>query len=252
MPSIQQAISHYNAELEKLFPNERPTFNPKAVLFDMDGVIYDSMPHHAIAWTQSMAQFGINMSRHDAYATEGARGFDTVRDMVRRQKGITISEESAKEMYQVKADIFHNMPEAPIFEGVRELMRQIVDCGMTVNVVTGSAQKPLINRLLTDFSDFLVPEHITTAYDVSRGKPNPDPYLTGLRKAGDLRPWEGIVVENAPLGVRAGVAARCFTVAVNSGPLPDSALTDEGCDLLYPAITDLLNDWPRLMAAVRQ
>ena len=49
-----------------------------------------------------------------------------------------------------------------------------------------------------------------------------------------------MVIENAPLGVRAGVAARIFTVAVNSGPLPDSALTDEGADLIFSNMTDFL------------
>ena len=38
----------------------------KAVLFDMDGVLYDSMPHHAIAWQQSMRRFGIDMTPADA------------------------------------------------------------------------------------------------------------------------------------------------------------------------------------------
>ena len=58
-------------------------FNPKAVLFDMDGVLINSMPNHAIAWQRSMASFGINMSKEDAYATEGARGVDTIRKMVK-------------------------------------------------------------------------------------------------------------------------------------------------------------------------
>ena len=56
--------------------------SPKAVLFDMDGVLYDSMPNHAIAWQESMARFGIQMSADDAYATEGARGVDTIRPYV--------------------------------------------------------------------------------------------------------------------------------------------------------------------------
>ena len=56
-------------------------FEPKAVLFDMDGVLYNSMPHHAIAWQRSMALFGIHMTEADAYATEGARGIDTIRQM---------------------------------------------------------------------------------------------------------------------------------------------------------------------------
>lgn len=54
-------------------------FSPKAVLFDMDGVLYDSMPLHAIAWQESMKKFGIHMTTADAYATEGARGIDTIR-----------------------------------------------------------------------------------------------------------------------------------------------------------------------------
>ena len=44
-------------------------FNPKAVLFDMDGVLYNSMPNHAVAWQESMKQFDIHMTAADAYAT---------------------------------------------------------------------------------------------------------------------------------------------------------------------------------------
>ena len=62
-------------------------FCPKAVLFDMDGVLYDSMPHHAIAWQRSMAIFGIHMTEADAYATEGARGIDTIRKRGIRVRG---------------------------------------------------------------------------------------------------------------------------------------------------------------------
>lgn len=238
---IRKAINDYNTRLGV-------KFHPKAVLFDMDGVLYDSMPNHATAWTKSMAEYGINMTKHDAYATEGARGFDTVRSMMKRQKGIDISEDKAREVYAEKSRIFHSLPEAPIFDGVKELMQKVVASGLTVNVVTGSAQQQLIARLHDDFSQWLSPDHITTAFDVKHGKPAPDPYLAGLRKAGDLQPWEGIVVENAPLGVRAGVAAQIFTVAINSGPLPDSALADEGCNLLYPRITGLLNDWEQIIS----
>ncbi len=135
------------------------------------------------------------------------------------------------------------MGEANIFDGVRPLMQKIHDAGLQIGVVTGSGQRPLIQRLLHDFGDFLDERHIVTAYDVKRGKPNPDPYLMGLQKAGGLQPVEGVVVENAPLGVRAGVAAGCFTVAVNSGPLPDKALRDEGAHVLFPSIADLCGRW---------
>ena len=222
-------------------------FCPKAVLFDMDGVLYNSMPNHAVAWEESMKKFGIAMTKADAYATEGARGIDTIRHFVKKQKGIDISLEEAQKMYDEKTRIFHNMPEAPIFDGVLDIMEKIHQAGMSVNVVTGSGQRPLIARLLNDFGKYLDESHITTAYDVKRGKPNPDPYLAGLQKAGNLKPWEGIVVENAPLGVRAGVAAKIFTVAINSGPLPDESLSSLGADVLYHQMTEFAEDWNLLI-----
>lgn len=218
-------------------------FSPKVVLFDMDGVLYDSMPHHAIAWQESMKKFGIHMTIDDAYATEGARGIDTIRLFVKQQQDKDISLEEAQRMYDEKTRLFHAMPEAPIFDGVFDIMEKIQHAGMTVNVVTGSGQRPLIERLLHDFGHFLDEDHITTAYDVKRGKPNPDPYLIGLSKAGNLQPNEGIVVENAPLGIRAGVAAGIFTVAINSGPLPNASLLGEGANVLYDKMTQFVNDW---------
>jgi len=128
-------------------------------------------------------------------------------------------------------------------EGMPELMQRITDDGILCCVVTGSGQRPLINRILSDFGTFVDESHITTAYDVLHGKPAPDPYLMGLRKAGDLKPWEAIVIENAPLGVRAGAAAKIFTVAVNTGPLPDQTLLDAGADLLFPSVVALCDNW---------
>lgn len=222
-------------------------FTPKAVLFDMDGVLYNSMPNHAIAWQKSMAEFGINMTANDAYATEGARGIDTIRMMVSKQQGREISEEEAQKMYDRKTTIFHEMPEAPVFEGVIPLMQAITANGMTVGIVTGSGQRPLIKRLLKDFGTFLTEDHIVTAYDVKKGKPAPDPYLMGLQKAGNLMPWEGIVVENAPLGVRAGADASILTIAVNSGPLPDEVLWQAGADMLFQKITEVYDNWQTII-----
>lgn len=225
-------------------------FSPKAVLFDMDGVLYDSMPNHAIAWQQSMAQFGITMTADDAYATEGARGVDTIRKMVMLQQSREIDEAEAQRMYDVKSHIFHQLPEASIMPGILPLMQQIHDDGIQIGVVTGSGQKPLIKRILKDFGTFVDEAHITTAYDVRRGKPKPDPYLMGLRKAGNLMPYEAIVVENAPLGIQAGVAAKIFTIAVNTGPLSVQTLLDANADLLFPTMPDFSANWGKLIQSL--
>ena len=91
---------------------------------------------------------------------------------------------------------------------------------------------------------------MVTSFDVKYGKPNPEPYLMGLQK-GHIEPWEGIVVENAPLGVQAASAARIFTIAVNTGPLPDHVLLDAGADLLFPSMQALCDNWEDILETFR-
>lgn len=218
------------------------SFTPKAALFDMDGVLYDSMPNHAYSWHTSMASFGIEMSEADAYAYEGMRGVETIKKMVKEQRGVEISDEESQRMYDEKSRVFSTRPEALMMEGVKELQEKMKACGMKIVVVTGSGQRSLLEKLEHDFKGLIEPGMIVSSFDVKRGKPNPEPYLKGLAKAG-VEPWEAIVVENAPLGVRAAQAARIFTVAVNTGPLPNKMLADEGADLIFNRMTDFRDRW---------
>lgn len=218
------------------------SFAPKAVLFDMDGVLYNSMCHHAKAWNQSMEENGYDMSEAEAYQYEGMRGVETIQLIAWEQKHIHLSVEEAQRIYDRKSVIFAQQGTVDKMTGIEDMMRQMKADGMTLGVVTGSGQRPLLDRLRKDFSPFVAPEHIVTSFDVSHGKPAPDPYLKGLRKCG-VNPWEAIVVENAPLGVRAASAAQIFTVAVNTGPLPDEALWSQGADLLFPDMPHFLDYW---------
>ena len=222
---------------------DKTGISPKVVLFDMDGVLYDSMPNHGVAWQRAMKDIGIHCSLEDCYAREGARGVDTILKYDKALLGKELSYEEAEQMSVVNARYFHEMPEAKVFDGVIDLMQKIKASGLKIGIVTGSAQLPLIERVTRDFGEFVSKDQITTAYDVKRGKPNPDPYLMGLQKAGNYLPTEGIVVENAPLGVHAGAAAGCYTVAINSGPLPDSVLLNEGADILFPTIREFADNW---------
>ena len=221
-------------------------FTPKAALFDMDGVLYDSMPNHAYSWHTSMASFGIEMSEADAYAYEGMRGVETIKKIVKEQRGVEITDEESQRMYDEKSRIFSTRPKALMMEGVKELQEKMKACGLKIVVVTGSGQHSLLEKLTHDFSGLIEPGMIVSSFDVTRGKPDPMPYLKGMEKAG-VKPWEAIVVENAPLGVRAAVAAKIFTVAVNTGPLPNKMLSDEGANLVFDRMTDFGNEWERII-----
>ena len=223
--------------------------SPKAVLFDMDGVIYNSMPNHAKAWNEAMNSYGLNMPFSMAYEYEGMRGIETIKVITRQQWKREVSDEEATKMYQHKSRLFAtHCQETPatIMPGIKSLMQQIKAQGMKICVVTGSGQHTLLDKLQNDFDGMVCKELMVTAFDVKNGKPNPEPYIIGMQKCG-VDPWETIVIENAPLGVRAAYAAHCFTIAVNTGPLPAAMLIKEGADLVYPKMEMLSDDWQKLM-----
>ena len=216
----------------------------RLALFDMDGVLYDSMPNHARAWHESMSSCGINMTEQEAYACEGMRGVEVIMELARRQWGREITESEAEEMYRAKSAAYAAIGAPTFVPGILDVHAALRSLGIHIGVVTGSGQKTLLSRLASDFGDTLTPGLIVSAHDVSRGKPAPDPYLQGIRKAGQLLgeeilPEQTIVIENAPLGVRSAVAAGCFTIAVNTGPLPDEALRKEGAAMVLPDMKSL-------------
>ena len=116
---------------------------------------------------------------------------------------------------------------------LRELKRRGVRCIL----VTGSAQRTTLDRLDRDFPGVFAVRDRITALDVTHGKPDPEPYLKGLEKAG-TRPEETIVIENAPLGVHAGKAAGLFTVAVTTGPIPREAFVSEKADAIFHSMPE--------------
>ena len=221
----------------------------RAVLFDMDGVLYNSMPYHAKAWHRAMAQFGYDLPEEEVYMHEGRTGTSTVNLVSMRQRGVKESEERIQEIYKVKSDFFNEYPPAEPMPGALSLLRQLKEQGLMILIVTGSGQLSLLDKLNHHFPDIFRRELMVTAFDVKHGKPHPEPYLMGMQKGG-LTPDECIVVENAPLGVRAAKAAGLFTVAVNTGPLPDSALLDEGADALFPSMQALSDSWKEFSAAL--
>ena len=209
-----------------------------AILFDMDGVLYDSMPNHSKAWSQAMERYGMHMSPHDVYMNEGATGHDTVVRISLRDRGYEASQKEIDDIYGYKASLFRSMPEACVMPGALDVFRKAAAAGLKILIVTGSGQKNLIERVQKDFEGFITRDRMVTAFEVTRGKPYPDPYLKGLELAG-VPATEAVVIENAPLGIRAAVAAGIDTIAVNTGPLEDEILLAEHPVLLMHSMQEL-------------
>jgi HAD superfamily hydrolase (TIGR01509 family) len=225
--------------------------NLKAVLFDMDGVLFNSMPYHATSWHKVMTQHGLPMSMEEAYLHEGRTGAGTINLVARRTWGREATEEEINQIYKDKTSEFSSNPPAAPMPGVLEVLQQIKADGLTIMVVTGSGQKSLLNRLESKFPHIFQKELMVTAFDVKFGKPNPEPYLMALKK-GHLQPNEAIIVENAPLGVQAGHAAGVFTLAVNTGPMDDQVLWDAGADMLLPSMPAFCDEWENIRQAMNK
>ena len=205
----------------------------KAVLFDMDGVLYDSMPNHAKAWSTAVTEFGLSMSPHEAYLHEGRTGHGTINILAQRHWGRNATTEEMERIYAAKSALFNTCPEPQPMPGAAQLLQSIRSLGLTIVLVTGSAQPSLLTRLAHDFPGIFSAERMVTAFDVKHGKPHPEPYLMGLEKAG-VSASEAVVIENAPLGVEAAHTAGIYTIAVNTGPLSPKVLLDAGADIVLP------------------
>ncbi|MFA6870666.1 MAG: HAD-IA family hydrolase [Bacteroidaceae bacterium] len=232
-----------------LAANNFEDFQLKAVLFDMDGVLFDSMPHHAESWHNVMEQHGMNLSKEEAYLHEGRTGASTINLVAEEQLGHTLRQDEIQLIYKEKTLEFNHLPEPKRMSGAWDVIKQIKEDKLKVMVVTGSGQTSLLDRLNNSFPDTFTKENSVTAFDVKKGKPNPEPYLIALEKGG-LLANEAVVIENAPLGIEAAHAAGLFTIAVNTGPLSNAILMDAGADLLFDSMKELSNHWKEVVEAL--
>lgn len=242
---FQKAIDKY------LRKNNLSDISLKAVLFDMDGILYDSMRFHAKAWYETATSRGLISTPEDFYMFEGRTGASTIDELYQRTFGKNATDEEKEEIYNQKANLFVSYNDGEPMPGAAKVLEKVKKYGLDRVVVTGSGQKSLIDKLNTDYPHYFERQKMITAYDVKYGKPHPEPYYMGLEKAG-VQAHEAIIIENAPLGVTAGVAAGIFTIAVNTGPLPDKVLLDAGADLLFPDMENLANHWDELMEQIQK
>ena len=212
----------------------------RAVFFDQDGVLYNSMPYHATSWAWAMTKHGLPYTAEECYRNEGRTSTGVIQEYHERIFGTPASQELIEAIYADKSAHFTEMTGGfpGIIPNVDKVLEWLHERGIQCWVVTGSGQRNLINALNETFNHVF--SGIISSFDVQKGKPDPEPYLKAWEKCGFAKS-ECMVVENAPLGVRAAKAAELFTIAVNTGPLPDEELKAEKADVVLPDMETLLN-----------
>ncbi len=173
----------------------------KGLLFDMDGVLISSIGSVVRCWRRWAAIYGVPGA--ESYEVpHGMRAIEIVRSLrpdIDPQEGLRVIEDMELE----------DIADLTVLPGVKSLLESLPPERWAI--VTSATQRLLLGRLVA--AGLPIPERIISADMVERGKPDPEPYIRGAELLG-LEASDCIVVEDAPSGVGAGIAAGCRVLGV--------------------------------------
>lgn len=182
------------------------------ILFDFDGVMVNSMPFHVDAWLKAGKKFEIEIDPQDVYFNEGVRCAEFATGLFERL-GLANNNGQVDALVGLKKATYQKITKGELYHDARPLLSKIRNSGYKTGLVTGSSRMD-IKKILKpeDFANFDV---VVTGDDVKKGKPNPEGYLKAASALG-VEPSNCLVVENAPLGIKAAKAAGMQVIALST------------------------------------
>ena len=181
----------------------------KALIFDMDGVLVDSMPFHAAAWKKAFSEMGMEIQDSDIFAIEGSNPRNGLPLLIRkaRKEPEAFDFEAITSIYRQE---FKRVFELKAFEGMKECL-EVLKTRFLLSVVSGSDHvivHSIVNQLFPGIFDIVV-----TGDDIINSKPYPDPFLKAVELL-NVRREECVVIENVILGVEAAKNAEIYCIGV--------------------------------------
>ena len=184
--------------------------NSKAIIFDCDGTLVDSMPVHYVAWHETMNRYGISFPEDRFYSLGGVPS-DRIIEILASEQGLKLDAASvAHEKEQAFLDKIELL--VPI-EAVVEIVRQ--NRGVKPIAVASGGFLPVILRQLQQMAMHDWFDAIVTAEDTSKHKPEPDVFLEAARRLGTAAE-HCVVFEDADLGVEAARRAGMHCIDVRT------------------------------------
>ena len=207
---------------------------PSAVIFDMDGVIIDSEPLHEKAQRIVFARHGLEVPVR-AYSDFKGQTEDVVFDAVVREWGNGSHDPGllASEKHSVYASLIDEMQ---LMDGSIDFIRFLADRGYPMALTT-SATRASQERVFERFKLASYFNVVVTAEDVTRSKPDPEPYVITTSRM-RWNPEDCLVIEDSLNGIRSALGAGC-RVAALTGSFPTEALRSAGADMIHSTFATL-------------
>ena len=179
---------------------------PQAILFDLDGVLLDTEPLLANAWSQTAKEYNHYLSKNKLRELKGRRRIDCAKKVLKWvNKEISIEEL----LFIQKLKVDKQLAKAKPFKGALDLINFCKNIKLPIALVTSSSSasfkiKSSVNPWLNTFQTKVLGDDKF----ISSGKPSPDPYLRAL-KILDVDPNKTWVIEDSYAGSVAGLKAGC-------------------------------------------
>jgi HAD superfamily hydrolase (TIGR01509 family) len=204
------------------------------VLFDMDGVLVDSAGPHHESWRVLAERHAVGVSEEEFRGCFGRRS----QDIIRLLWGGELADEEVAALDAEKEAIYRELiaGQVPLMAGCVELLAALRGAGYRVAVATSGPRENL---------EMVLREGALAAYfdatvhggDVSHGKPAPDCFLLAAERIA-VAPARCVVIEDAPVGIEAGVTAGMPVIAVE-GTHPPERLREAGAARVVPRLADV-------------
>ena len=196
-----------------------------AFLFDLDGVLIDSTPAVQRVWAQWAMEHGFDPDAVVAHA-HGRPSLSTVRRFLP-------DADHESENREVERREIEDLEGIVVLPGAVELLTSLPP--QTWTIATSCTRRLAEARLRA--AGLPIPQCIVTSTDVTRGKPDPEPFLKAAAKLGFLAS-DCVVCEDVPAGVLAGKAAGALVVALRT-TFPEAELRAAGADFVVNCCADI-------------
>jgi len=219
----------------------------KAVIFDIDGTLVDSVEAHARSWQQTFEKFGKLVSLEDVLKEIGKGSDQMLPDYFDPEQ----LERFGKEMDEHKAKLFKRefLPHIRPFPRVRELLLRIHTDGRKIALASSGSRDDMNHyKRLMNVEDLV--EEGSSGDDVKRSKPHPDIFAAALKSL-KLEAHEAVAVGDTPYDAIAANKINLRTVGI-AGFWNDAQLRESGCIEIFKSPADLLEHYDQSALAEAQ
>jgi HAD superfamily hydrolase (TIGR01509 family) len=209
----------------------------KAVIFDIDGTLIDSVALHAQAWQAAFRHFGYDLPLEKIRAQIGKGGDQLMPALLPREEVERIGSEI--EAYRLELFRREYLPRVRAFPAVRELLGRIHADGRRIALASSAKGRELAHyKRIARIEDLVDAE--TSSDDVEQSKPHPDIFRDALDRLGGVAAGDAIAVGDTPYDAQSAAKAGLDTIGLLCGGWPEEELRQAGCLAIYRDPADLL------------